>query len=43
LATAVLGVAVSAGAEGAVLLAGLVAMLAAERRASARAGAAAGR
>jgi low temperature requirement protein LtrA len=43
LATAVLGAAVSAEAEGAVLLAGLVAMLAAERRASARARAAAGR
>ena len=39
LATAALGVAVSAEAEGAVLLAGLVAMLAAERRASARAAA----
>jgi low temperature requirement protein LtrA len=43
LATAVLGVAVSIEAEGAVLLAGLVAMLATERRAGARARAAAGR
>jgi low temperature requirement protein LtrA len=38
LATAALGVAVSAEVQGAVLLAGIVAMLAAERRASARAG-----
>ena len=43
LVTAALGAAVSVEAEGAVLLAGLVAMLAAERRAGARARAAAGR
>jgi low temperature requirement protein LtrA len=43
MATTALGVAVSVEAEGAVLLAGLVAMLAAERRASARDRAAAGR
>ena len=43
LATAALGVAVSAEAQGAVLLAGIVAMLIAERRASLRARAAAGR
>ena len=41
LATTALGVAVSAEAQGAVLLAGIVAMLAAERRASMRARAAA--
>ena len=39
LATTAVGVAVSAEAQGAVLLAGIVAMLVAERRASARAGA----
>jgi len=43
LATAALGAGVSVEAQGAVLLAGIVAMLAAERRASARAGAEAGR
>ena len=43
LATTAVGVAVSAEAQGAVLLAGIVAMLIAERRASLRARAAAGR
>jgi len=43
LATAALGAAVSVEAQFAVLLAGIVVMLSAERRASARARAAAGR